>query len=48
MNVPHWKNWIECIRTREKPTSEIETCVVLRRLPSGEPVDAAQDAARLG
>ena len=27
MNVPHWKNWIECIRTREKPTSEIETCV---------------------
>jgi hypothetical protein len=27
MNVPHWKNWIECIKTREKPTSEIETCV---------------------
>jgi len=27
MNVPHWKNWIECIRTRQKPTSEIETCV---------------------
>jgi len=26
-NVPHWKNWIECIKTREKPTSEIETCV---------------------
>lgn len=27
MNVPHWKNWIECIKTRNKPTSEIETCV---------------------
>jgi predicted dehydrogenase len=27
MNVPHWKNWVECIRTRQKPTSEIETCV---------------------
>lgn len=27
MNVPHWKNWIECIRSRERPTSEIETCV---------------------
>ncbi len=27
MNVPHWKNWLECIRTRQKPTSEIETCV---------------------
>ncbi len=27
MNVPHWQNWIECIRTRAKPQSEIETCV---------------------
>ncbi|MGP8244451.1 MAG: Gfo/Idh/MocA family protein [Bryobacteraceae bacterium] len=27
MNVPHWKNWIQCIRTRQKPTSDIETCV---------------------
>ena len=27
MNVPHWKNWLQCIRTRQKPTSEIETCV---------------------
>jgi predicted dehydrogenase len=27
MNVPHWKNFIECIRTRKAPTSEIETCV---------------------
>jgi len=27
MNVPHWKNWIECIKTRNKPQSEIETCV---------------------
>jgi len=27
MNVPHWKNFLECIRTRQKPTSDIETCV---------------------
>jgi predicted dehydrogenase len=27
MNVPHWKNWIACVKSREKPTSEIETCV---------------------
>ena len=26
MNVPHWKNWVECIKTRQKPMSEIETC----------------------
>ena len=27
MNVPHWMNFLECIKTREKPISEIETCV---------------------
>ncbi len=27
MNVPHWKNWLECIKSRQKPQSEIETCV---------------------
>jgi predicted dehydrogenase len=27
MNVPHWRNFVECIRTRQKPISEIETCV---------------------
>jgi predicted dehydrogenase len=27
MNVPHWKNFLECIRSRQKPISEIETCV---------------------
>jgi len=27
MNVPHWKNFLECIRTRQKPASEIETTV---------------------
>lgn len=27
LNVPHWKNFLECIKTREKPTSDIETCV---------------------
>jgi hypothetical protein len=27
MNLPHWKNFIESIRTRQKPTSDIETCV---------------------
>ena len=27
MHVAHWKNFLECIRTRAKPISEIETCV---------------------
>lgn len=27
MNVPHWKNFIQCLKTREKPQSDIETCV---------------------
>ena len=27
MNVPHWENWIACIKSREKPQREIETCV---------------------
>jgi predicted dehydrogenase len=27
MNVPHWKNFIACVKSREKPISEIETCV---------------------
>jgi hypothetical protein len=27
MNVPHWKNFLECIKTRQKPTSDIENCV---------------------
>jgi hypothetical protein len=27
MNVPHWKNWLACIKSRQAPTSEIETCV---------------------
>ncbi len=27
LNMPHWKNWVDCIRSREKPISEIETCV---------------------
>ena len=27
MNVPHWENWAACIKSREKPMSEIETCV---------------------
>ena len=27
MNVPHWRNWIDCIHSRQPPTSEIETCV---------------------
>ena len=27
MNVPHWQNFLECIRTRQKPASDIETCV---------------------
>jgi predicted dehydrogenase len=27
MNVPHWRNFIACIKSRQKPTSDIETCV---------------------
>jgi predicted dehydrogenase len=27
VHVSHWKNFLECIRTRAKPISEIETCV---------------------
>jgi predicted dehydrogenase len=27
MNVPHWKNFMECVKSRQKPTSDIETCV---------------------
>ena len=26
-HVAHWENFLECIRTRAKPVSEIETCV---------------------
>jgi predicted dehydrogenase len=26
MNMAHWANFIACIRSREKPTSDIETC----------------------
>ena len=27
MNVAHWKNFLACIKSREKPASDIETCV---------------------
>jgi predicted dehydrogenase len=27
MNVPHWRNFMECIRSRQRPTSDIENCV---------------------
>jgi predicted dehydrogenase len=27
MHVPHWNNFLECLRTRQKPISDIETCV---------------------
>jgi hypothetical protein len=27
MNVPHWKNFLECMQSRQKPMSDIETCV---------------------
>jgi len=26
-NLPHWQNWVACIKSREAPRSEIETCV---------------------
>lgn len=27
MNVPHWRNFAECIKSRQKPISDIEKCV---------------------
>ena len=27
MNDPHWQNFIECVKSRSKPMSDIETCV---------------------
>jgi len=27
MNVPHWRNFLECVRSRKHPTSDIENCV---------------------
>jgi predicted dehydrogenase len=27
MNVRHWNNFLECLRSRQKPISDIETCV---------------------
>ena len=27
LNVPHWRNFLECIKSRQKPISDIETCV---------------------
>jgi hypothetical protein len=27
MNLPHWHNFLACIKSRQKPTSDIETCV---------------------
>ncbi len=27
MNEPHWQNFLDCIKSRQKPISEIETCV---------------------
>ncbi len=27
MNVHHWNNFLECLRSRQKPISDIETCV---------------------
>ena len=26
MNLPHWKNFLECVRSRQRPISDIETC----------------------
>jgi len=27
MNQPHWSNFVECVRSRQRPVSDIETCV---------------------
>jgi predicted dehydrogenase len=26
MNMAHWENWLECVKSRETPVSDIETC----------------------
>ena len=51
MNLPHWKNFVECVRSRQKPTSDIETCV--RSSAAGPANNAAlvsriEDLAQLG
>ncbi|MGQ9633758.1 MAG: hypothetical protein ACUVXB_05880 [Bryobacteraceae bacterium] len=27
LSAPHWRNWLDCIRSRQAPVAEIETCV---------------------
>jgi predicted dehydrogenase len=27
MNLPHWRNFLECIRSRQRPISDIDNCV---------------------
>ena len=26
-SLPHWKNFVECIKSRQQPVADIETCV---------------------
>ena len=45
MNVPHWKNWLECIKTpREADQRDRDLRALLDGLPAGESLDAPQDA----
>ena len=49
MNVPHWKNWMACIKTpREAHQRDRDLRAILDRLHAGEPLDALQDAPGLG
>ena len=49
MNVPHWQNFLECIKSRAEAHQRYRDLrAVVDHLHSGQPVDAIQDLAGLG
>ena len=49
MNVPHWKNFIECIKiARQADQRHRNLRPLFDGLHSGQPLDAPQNVARLG
>ena len=48
-NMAHWANFLECVRTREKPNSDIEKCLrSTLHVSAGQRRAAQQAAPRLG